>query len=307
MGSAELTFVAFGSLSMVATAFGLLMKDLIFGSDALRASKRSLRRRRNGYERAIDASIAGKLNHGFDRLVLETGLEISPWTGFLMVVASGLILGGGTWVATDNELFSCGAGMIGMVVPIGVFVFKRRQRMIEIRQQLPSVIDMVARSTRSGRSVEQALTLVAEETDGILSKEIERVVQQLGVGAALDRTLKRMAVRLPVIEARIFTTTLIVQRRSGGHLSSTLERLATVIRERTAAQNQVRVTTSAGRMSSMIIAAMAPIALCAVMVLNPAHVQVFFEDPLGKTLLAAAIALEIVGILWIVMLIREDG
>ena len=64
MGSAEITIVAFGSLSMVATAVGLLLKDIIFGGQQATA-KRSLRRVQNVYDRPDNRTFFGRVQCEF--------------------------------------------------------------------------------------------------------------------------------------------------------------------------------------------------------------------------------------------------
>src|SRR6185503_15342735 len=95
--------------------------------------------------------------------------------------------------------------------------------------------------------------------------------------------------RVRMIEIRIFTTTLIVQRQTGGHLSDTLERMASVIRDRLTAQRQLRAATGAGRMSTLIVAAVSPLAYVFVYFFRRSHLDLLFNDPVGRILLLAAL------------------
>ena len=305
MGSSTVTLVAFGSISMVATAAGLLLKDLLFGVRQSRA-RRSLRRSQTVYDRPRARTMIGRFDQGFDRLILESGLEIAPLTGFLIVFSAGLIAGGSVTVYSNLPMYGCLAAVMGMVLPLLYFSIIRRQRMIAVRSELPNVIDMIARATRAGQSLEQAVDLTASESKGIMGRELRKVMQQLNMGASFERAMQAMSNRMPVVELRILVTTLVVQRQSGGHLSETLERMSSVVRDRLAAQRQIRATTSAGRISAFIIAGLAPIAFIAIMMLNPGHIRILFEDPLGKTLFIAGCALEVIGLLWVVMLMRSE-
>ncbi len=306
MGSAEITIVAFGSLSMVATAVGLLLKDLIFGGQQT-STKRSLRRVQNVYDRPDSRTLFGRIDRGFDRLIIESGVEISPTTGFLVLFATGLVFGGSIAVYTNQPLYGIGGGILGIILPLIVFAAKRRRRFKEIRQQLPGTIDMLARSTRAGRSVEQAIAIAAEETNGIISEELNRLNQSLSVGSSFDRAIKIFARRLPLVEVRILATTLMVQRQSGGHLSETLERMAKVVRDRLAIQGQIQATTGAGRMSTTIIAALAPAAFLFIMMVNPDHIEILLNDTAGRALLLIGVVLEVVGLLWVLLLMRNDA
>ena len=153
MGSAEITIVAFGSLSMVATAVGLLLKDIIFGGQQT-STKRSLRRAQNVYDRPDNRTFFGRIDTGFDRLIIESGLEIGPAAAAMILFASALAFGGSIAVYTNQPLYAIGGGILGLILPLFVFASKRNRRFKEIRRQLPGMIDMLARSTRAGRSVD---------------------------------------------------------------------------------------------------------------------------------------------------------
>jgi len=303
VGSAELTLVAFGSISMVATAVCLLLKDLVFGQ---REEKRTLRRRQTVYDRPISQSAMGKIDQGFDRLVIESGVEFSPMTAFMMIVCSALCCGGLAYIYFLDVLIGVGAGLFGMALPLVVLIMKRRKRVAEIRTQLPQVLDMLSRATRAGQSIEQSLELVGEESNGILGAEFEQVSMHLNAGGAFDRAMKVLTSRIPLIEMRILATTLIVQKQAGGRLSETLERMAIVVRDRLSAQRQIAATTGAGRLSSLVVAGIAPFAFFAILSLNPHHLDTLFHDQLGRILFGFAITLEVIGLIWVMLLLKQE-
>lgn len=305
MGSAEVTIVAFGSISMVATAIGLVLRDLLFGSTSQR--RKRLRREQTVYDRPVAQTLFGRIDQGFDRLVLESGLHFSPAAAFMALLASAVATGGAILVYTDQPLYAIGGAILGLFFPMLFFAMARRRRFREIRRQLPAMIDILARSSRAGRSIEQAIHLAATESKGVIATELQKLDQSLQMGASFEKAVKTFAVRLPLMEVRILATTLVVQRVSGGHLSETLDRMATVIRDRISTYNQIQATTGAGRLSTMVIAALAPVAFVSMMVVNPEHVQVLMDDRMGRYLLMLGVVLELVGLLWVVMLIRNDN
>lgn len=306
MGSPELTFVAFGSISMVATAVGLLLRDIIFGGQK-QTTKKSLRRTQTVYDRPVKSSFLGRIDQGFDRLIIESGIEISPVTGFLVLLASAMAAGGAIVIYSNQLLYGIGGGILGLILPMFIFSVKRRARFREIRQNLPTMIDILARATRTGQSIEQAIQLAAEESQGIIASELNKLNNSLNMGSSFDRAVKVFARRLPLVEIRILATTLMVQRQSGGHLSETLERMANVIRDRISIQNQIRATTGAGRLSTAVIAALAPAAFVIIMVVNPDHVEILMNDPTGRFLMVLGVVLEVLGLLWVLMLMKNEN
>ena len=309
MGSPEVTLVAFASIMLIALAAALVVRDLFFPQRVSVTAGRSsggLRRRPTVFDEAAAKSLTGKIDQGFDRLVLETGYEFTPAAAFLLLVCSALALGGGLWLYLDEPLAGIVGGVTGLLLPLAVMVVRRSRRITRVREELPYVLDMLARGTRAGQSVEQAIQLVAAEADGVLGPEFQRCGQQLEMGRGFDKALKALAGRIRIVEMRILATTLIVQRQTGGRLSETLERMAGVVRDRLNAHRQIKASTGAGRASTLIIASVAPIAYAAMFLFYRPHVQYLFDDQFGRLLLMIALILEIVGLVWVFYLLRRE-
>lgn len=309
MGVPEVTLLVFAAISLAVLAIGLVVRDLSATSRATVSSGKStvrLRRTPDNADAPNSQQLFDKIDRGFDRLVAESGTQLSPTTVFLVFLTCGLLLGGGLWLYSDEPLRGIAGGMAGMGLPLIGLIIYRGRRLRACRDQLPHVIEMVARATRAGQSTEQALSLVAHEATGQLADEFRTCVQQLNMGRSFEKTLKSLASRVRLLEIRILVTTLIVQRQSGGPLSETLERMSTVVRDRITAQRQVQASTAAGRMSTIIIASIAPLAALFLMSFQREHVDMLFNDALGRTLLMIALALELIGLVWVFLMLRPE-
>lgn len=306
MEIAQVSLISFGSLSLCALACGLVLRDLVLSGLGKSTPTRSLRRGPDPFELPPTRTFLERVDRGFDLLVLESGSELSSLTVFLMMVACGLAIGGGSFLYGGEPLEGVLGGMVGMALPLLWMAIVRARRYRGLREQLPHVLDMLARATRAGQSIDQAIHLVAHEAGGLLGQEFRRCEQQLEMGRSFDKCIKALANRVRLMELRILATTLIVQRQCGGPLSEMLERMGTVVRERIAAQRQVRATTAAGRMSTLIVASIAPLALVGLLAFQREHIDVLFQDPFGQTLLLLAIVLEVIGLIWVMLLLRTD-
>jgi tight adherence protein B len=307
VGVSLVTLVAFVAISACALAGGLLLRELVFGTRAAGGpAVGRLRRVPDVFDQPLAQTFFGRIDQGFDRLVLESGTDLLPTTTFLIMLAGALLVGGIGYLGTDEPLYGIIGAIVGLSVPFVGLVFARNRRMRAIREQLPLVLDMIARATRAGQSVEQAISLVAQEAGGALGPEFRKCEQQLQMGRAFDRVLKSLAARVRIVEMRIFATTLIVQRQSGGPLSETLERMASVIRDRITAARQIRASTGAGRTSTLVVAAVSPLAYLFVFVFQRSHLDILFEDPVGRTLLMMAVLLEIAGLIWVFTLLKRE-
>jgi len=308
MGAAEITLTAFVAIASLAFAVGLVVREVLIAARGTAAASpgRSLRRPLDPFDIPNAGSLSGRIDRAFDRLVLETGWSLSPSAAFLAMVTTGLLLGGVMWLYHDQPLAGIAGAMCGLGLPLLALSVVRSRRLRAVRDELPHVIEMLARATRAGRSVEQALALVAHESGGLLGQEFRRCEQQLALGGRFDKAMKSLAGRVRLMEMQILATTLIVQRQSGGPLSETLDRMSAVIRDRLNAQRQVRASTAAGRMSTVVVASIAPLAVVFLFSFQRDHLNTLFAEPLGRSMLLVALVLESIGLTWVLWLMRTE-
>jgi len=252
------------------------------------------------------SGVTGGIDQFFYRLVSESGMPFSPVVGFQMAVAAGLIIGGGVFLWREDIYLSIGAFLLGAIITVFIFMYLRVRRLRKIREQLPGVVDMIARSVRAGESLDQAIANVGEASAPPLGDDLRRCARQLEMGLSMDSAMQVLINRAPINETRILAATMVVQRRAGGNLPVTLERLARVIRDRLSYYRQFRAATAAARAGALLIALAGPIAFLFLLWVEPEYVSTLFEVHLGRVLLGVAIVLQVVGMIWIFSLLRID-
>lgn len=308
MTPTQLTLLAFFSGAMLIFAAGMLLRSLILaGAGGVATSSGRLRRLPPVTDDPVTRDLGAKIDQSFNRLVLESGTQIVPMTAFLLCATTALALGGSGWFYTFEPAIALGGAVTGMLVPLAVLAVRRSWRITSIRKELPHVLDMMARATRAGQSTEQAIELVAAEAGGLLGPEFGHCARQLSMGRSFDRVMKSLAHRVRLVEIRILSTTLIVQKQAGGRLSETLDRMAQVVRDRLMSQRQIKAATGAGRASTLVVSVISPIAYAFVFLFHRSHLQIMFDSPTGRTLLIAALALEIIGLIWVAALLRTES
>jgi tight adherence protein B len=104
-----------------------------------------------------------------------------------------------------------------------------------------------------------------------------------------------MTDRIPNLDLKFFATAVILQRQTGGDLAEILDKIGKLIRARFRIWGQIQALTGEGRLSGIVLLAMPPILFLVVYKLNPEYVMVLFTDPLGKRMLIATIALQVMG------------
>lgn len=301
----QVSLIVFGAGIIGCWAIYLVARDLFFKREGESTLRRSLRRAPVVSDEAEAKGLSGRLDQEFDYLILESGLDMSPVAGFLLFLAGGLVAGGAVFLYTDNPLLGTLAGALGMLLPLIALSLWRTRRMYDIRESMPYVIDLLARAVRAGESVDQAVSLIGAETKGALAKEFNRCARQLELGMSLQSTMRSLSRRIRIAEVRMLASTLMVHRQTGGNLPVALDRMSGVIRDRMTAQRQMRATTGAGRSSTLLMAVVSPVTYLIAFLCYPEHVNVLLTDSMGRLLLFIAFALEVLGVMWVLMLLKR--
>ena len=148
---------------------------------------------------------------------------------------------------------------------------------------------------RDDETEEQYGRRVADELEAPVGKEFRLLYDWQNFGMSLPVALQRFADRSPVLDARFFATSVLVQRESGGNLAELLDDLSRVIRERFRVKRQIQVLSAHGRMTGMVLSGM-PIALAAYFfITRPEYLSELLTNPMGQKMLIGAAMMQILG------------
>jgi tight adherence protein B len=180
----------------------------------------------------------------------------------------------------------------------------RARRLTHIEEQLPEAADFIARALRAGHSFTNVLQIVGNELSEPLSGEFRIAREEINYGVPMSEALHNMAARIPLTDLRYLIIAVLIQRETGGNLAEILGNISHIIRGRLKLAAQVRVLSAEGRMSAWILGLL-PFSVGGVMVLlNPEYIKILWTDPSGVQLLWYALAMIVVGVLWLRKVIR---
>ena len=187
---------------------------------------------------------------------------------------------------------------LGSILGVSPYLFvrqKRRQRMDRMEEQLPEALDFLARSMRAGHAFTITLEMVGEEIVDPLGQEFRALFNEQNLGAPLDVAMRNFATRVPLLDIRFFTSSVLLQKQTGGNLSEILTRLAYVIRERFRLKGQVKAASAHGRLTAGILTCMPVATMLGLLIVAPGYLQGMAEDSDGKWMIGFAIVAQIVG------------
>ncbi len=239
-------------------------------------------------DKAADATAdrLGRAGDALQRLLRAAGEspELTPLVTRMALLAAigsiaGMLLTGGTGVVL---------GLAGLV-PLWTLQRKARKRTDEVLQQLPDALDLMARAMQAGMGLSETFGLVATECSAPVDHEFAQVHEGLRFGKDWKDALGELIERNPrIFDLRLMTTSLLLQRETGGNTIDTLQRIAQTIRARQVFHAKVAAMTSEARASGFILGVM-PLLIAGLLILfNPSYLAPLVETPTGRTMLGAS-------------------
>lgn len=250
-------------------------------------------------------AIVGQLHFSrhAQEMIQQAGLT---WTASRLISAMGLmtIPGAGLGLMIAGPT-GCVAGALGFATLPYLFVRKKRaKRLDQLEEQFPESLDFLARSMRAGHAFSISLEMVGEELPDPLGQEFRTLFNEQNLGAPLDVALRNFTERVPLLDCRFFTSSVMLQKQTGGNLSEILSRLAYVIRERFRLKGQVKAASAHGRMTATILTLLPVATMLGLLAVAPGYLQGMAADPDGKKMIAAAVIAQILGNFFIKKIIK---
>ena len=173
-----------------------------------------------------DKGISKEINAGFDRLMVQSNLDISPPTVIMLCLLGGIVFGGLILVLQENLLSATVGMVLGTQVPLLYVFFAKLQRQRVMTQQLPGMIEELSRAAKTGRSIDQCCAIVANDTPEPLGAEMRVCARRMEMGEDIADAMRDLPDRTGLVALNILVTSLSVHQTTGGDLVMVLERLA---------------------------------------------------------------------------------
>ncbi|MCP4425560.1 MAG: secretion system protein F [Chloroflexi bacterium] len=181
----------------------------------------------------------------------DVKLRVSEYMAFIII--SALVVAGLGYYFFDGWPMAALGFLLGLRVPRMYINFAANRRMNDFNNQLGDTLNLWVNALRSGYSVLQAMESIATEMPPPVSREFERVVQEVRLGLGLEQTLANMYRRVPSEDLDLVITAVNIQREVGGNLAEVLDNISFTIRERVRIKGEIKTLTAQGRISGWII------------------------------------------------------
>ncbi len=242
--------------------------------------------------------------HTLDQMILQSGLSMTVGDMLLLTVLLG---GTGALVPIYT-----GRGLVmGLLfggilasLPLLYVLRARTKRKERLENQLPDAIDLMGRAMRAGHAFPNALKMVGEEMTGPVAVEFRILFDEINYGVKLEDALLNLLERVPSTDLQYFVVALLIQRETGGNLAELLDNISTIVRARIKLMGEIRTLSAEGKLSAWILLALPFVTALLINIINPKFMAVLWSDPVGLKMVYAALAMMVLGVLWMRKIIK---
>ncbi len=249
---------------------------------------------------------SNQINSWFDLVMVQSGIDYAPSFVIFISMFSALIFGGAAFVIQEDFLTTALSAMVGAILPLAIILSIRARRQTVMLNQMPNMVDELARAAKTGRSLDQCIHLVAHDTPSPLGDELKDCSRKMRMGLHVGDALSNLTERTGLSSMKIFTMAISVHQTTGGDLVSVLERLSRTLRDRLQFLGRLRAATAASRATAILMIAIPPLILVFFIYRDPNYFSTLMNSSWGRGATFMGIALEIIGALWVLRILQTS-
>jgi tight adherence protein B len=231
------------------------------------------------------------------RMLDQADLHITPSRLIMFSFMAGTLGALATSVLSSFIPLMVLFGLVAASIPFIHVWWKRRKRFNEFLSLLPDALELISRALSAGHAFSEALHMVSTEMPEPIASEFRKTYEEQNLGLSLKLALENLAQRVPLLDLRMCITAVLIQRETGGNLAEILEKVAYTIRERFRILGDLKTLTTSSRMSAWLLCGLPIFVAIAVTMMNPEYMSVLWKDHRGHYLIAAALIMQITGML----------
>jgi len=235
--------------------------------------------------------------HRIDLMLERANVDMTPGLFLLCSVGAAGLTFFLTFLLGQPTVLCLIFGLIALFCPFGYLQFVIWKRLRKFLEQFPDGLDMISQSLQAGLGLTQSMVYVAKEMPDPMGTEFSVFIEEVNLGLPLNDALKKFEERINLPEVRLFNTALMVQREVGGSLAELLNKLSNIIRDRFRIERLIKSLTAQNRISAWTVCSVPPFLAVFMFMRESEMMNKMMQSRTGRGMLAAALVLEICGIL----------
>lgn len=238
------------------------------------------------------------------RFLDQADLHITPSRLIMFSGMAGILAAMAVSALTFSLLLMFVAGVVAAALPFIHVWYKRKKRLDAFLEHLPDALDLMSRALSAGHAFSEALHMISVEMPEPIAGEFRKTYEEQNLGLSMKLALENLTNRIPLLDLQMCVTAILIQRETGGNLAEILEKVAYTIRERFRILGDLKTLTTSSRMSAWLLCGLPIGVTFAITFMNPEYMSVLWKDPRGHYLIAAAMIMQVTGMLIVRKILR---
>lgn len=210
----------------------------------------------------------------------------------IIVILSGL-LGVPLFLSTIIGLF------FGLLFHL-YFTDRAKKKIVkEFQEEFPEALMSISGAISAGLSFEQGLEATAQQGSSQLSKQFQRALNDMDLGATIEDALSQVAVRTKSTDMAWLIDAISISRETGTSVAPVLNTVATSIQERAQLRREIQSLTAEGMLSAYVVVSLPFVIFAFLIATQPNYVKFFWTEPIGMVMGVSALGLIAVGWFWL--------
>ena len=211
------------------------------------------------------------------------------------------------WVVAASPVFGAAVAGCALVALCAAVKNDAERREAALRDEIPDALRSLGVCFRAGLSLMQTLEQTASEMKGPLGELFLSAALVLQTGGTASEALALFRQRADVPELAFVAVALDVQHRSGGSLAAVLDAARESVESEIDLARSLKVQTAQAQLSARIVTAMPFVLIALFSLMSPGFLSPFFESMAGMALLAAALVMQVAGVVLVHRMLDAGG
>lgn len=193
--------------------------------------------------------------------------------------------------------------VIGFLLPDFYCLFIRRKKVKILNKNMLSAIIIMNNSFKANSSTEKAINDVISRTDGLLSIEFKKVLNDLKIGMNVSEAFLRMYRRVRISSILYISRVLSLVNKSGISIVEAFDLIESKLINEEKFNNQINVLNSTNKISLLIFSILPVIFILCIIFYNKEYIMLF-NTYLGTFVLAIILILYVFYLMLLRMIFR---
>jgi tight adherence protein B len=226
----------------------------------------------------------------------QASIPIRVYEFIILRVLVSAGIGAAIYFRGFSPAIAAGVGVGSMLLGhIPVIKIMKGMRISKFTLQLAEFLVLITNSLRAGQTFLQGVEIAAGESPNPIGMEFRQMLKETKLGVPVEQAFSNMLVRVPSEELKIVMSAFTIQRNVGGNLAEIMEQVAATIRQRIQIQGQIKVLTTQGKLSGMIVGLLPIGLLCVFAGISPDTTSLLWKNVLGQIMLGIGAFLQLLG------------